>query len=292
MSNDIVHPLDPECGIYQILAPTGECYIGHSTALGHRRNQHLHLLRKGEHDNPLLQHAFDEFGSDLVFIRVELCPSAILAEREQWWIDNTTSAYNQSRHATTPFKTPAIKAKFMATISTPEHKQRQSKIGIDLANRPGRRDQMSKHQTDQNARPGAREAISAFQKIYQNLPEVSLAKKARGVEYMNRPDIKEMYAGIRAEINARPEVKAAIIKGVKKRFAQVRETNNTDATLLDLSMDELYELHLRSLRKGANPSDKPRARAARNRWLRLGREAASLGHEGSGTANPVATKGP
>ena len=43
---------------------TGQAYVGSTVSWRHRRNGHLHLLRKGKHHSVWLQRAWDKYGAD------------------------------------------------------------------------------------------------------------------------------------------------------------------------------------------------------------------------------------
>lgn len=289
MSNDILARLDPNCGVYQFLAPSGECYIGKSINFKRRKRQHLSLLRRGTHPNRLLQEAFTTFGTKLKLSLVALGSREALLGLEQWWIDNTNSAYNLTKSARCPFDDPQVLAKFKARISTPEHKNKQSAIGKYISTLPGVQASRSTRMSLRNNAPGARAKTSTAMTAYLSVPANKSKLTARSREFMNRPDVKLRYVSIRAEINSRPEVKAAIGKASRARFALARELEGTDASLVHLTMNELYELYLASLRKDACPADKPLGKAARNRYLRMKRSGL-LNLESSSSARSETTK--
>ena len=81
----------PISGIYEIVnMKTGRRYIGSTARLSIRFLQHRSKLRKGTHDNPSLQNAWNKYGEGSFVIDVlERCPKSfdVLNEREIYWIN-------------------------------------------------------------------------------------------------------------------------------------------------------------------------------------------------------------
>ena len=78
-------------GVYQIRCiPTGKVYVGSAVDLFKRWEQHRRTLRKSEHRNRYLQHAWDKYGEkQFVFEILEFVDVSHLLEAEQEWIDST-----------------------------------------------------------------------------------------------------------------------------------------------------------------------------------------------------------
>ena len=74
-------------GIYRITCTTtGKIYIGSATNLRKRRNEHFRHLRRGIHDNPKLQNAWNKYSPDaFTFEVLELVLPMSLTAREQYW---------------------------------------------------------------------------------------------------------------------------------------------------------------------------------------------------------------
>ena len=88
-------------GIYLITnVVNGKVYVGSSTNLKKRRNDHFSDLKRGRHGNPHLQSAYRKYGKDaLSFQILEYCSTEDLVIREDWWIDlldamNPDKGYN------------------------------------------------------------------------------------------------------------------------------------------------------------------------------------------------------
>ncbi len=78
-------------GIYKITnTVNGKFYIGSSTDVARRFNEHRSRLNKAVHKNPILQRAWHKHGPDkFTFEVVEECPNdqTLLLEREQHYLD-------------------------------------------------------------------------------------------------------------------------------------------------------------------------------------------------------------
>ena len=81
--------------VYEIVNTiTGKSYVGSTTALNRRWNEHKNLLRKGVHESPALQADYDKYGKDAFeFLTIQEYPSdtpvgdPLLLEHEQRVID-------------------------------------------------------------------------------------------------------------------------------------------------------------------------------------------------------------
>ena len=84
-------------GIYKIANKvTGDFYVGSSTNLKYRLNEHASDLRKNIHCNSYLQRVYNKYGSDsLLFVIVEHVENKNkLIEIEQFYINNLNPKYN------------------------------------------------------------------------------------------------------------------------------------------------------------------------------------------------------
>lgn len=82
-------------GVYSIAhTESGRIYVGSAVDLGGRWRRHRSKLRRGVHDNPILQAAWTKYGeSAFVFAVLEFVSDrAVLREREQHWIDQLGAA--------------------------------------------------------------------------------------------------------------------------------------------------------------------------------------------------------
>jgi group I intron endonuclease len=77
------------CGIYEIeCIASNKRLIGSSKHVRRRYGQHLWKLRRGIHNNPHLQNAFNLHGfENFKFSIIEECLHNDLLKREDWWID-------------------------------------------------------------------------------------------------------------------------------------------------------------------------------------------------------------
>lgn len=76
-------------GIYSIInKENGKRYIGQTINFTNRFSQHRAKLTKGNHENSLLQKAWNKYGeSNFEFKIMEYVKKESLTEREQWWMD-------------------------------------------------------------------------------------------------------------------------------------------------------------------------------------------------------------
>jgi group I intron endonuclease len=105
-----------DAGVYLICSiQTNKRYVGSSTNLHNRKEDHLRLLRKNKHHSLILQNHCNKYGiADLFFIELEICVENIqdkeqvkkdLLQREQYWIDTIHPEFNICRVAGSRFGT-------------------------------------------------------------------------------------------------------------------------------------------------------------------------------------------
>ena len=73
-------------GIYRIELGNGNFYIGSSINLGGRDRQHRSDLRRGDHDNQIVQNCWNKY-QVFSFAVLEECPISDLIVREQTYLD-------------------------------------------------------------------------------------------------------------------------------------------------------------------------------------------------------------
>jgi group I intron endonuclease len=87
--------MERRSGVYAIVDPSGEMYIGSSTNIVHRWYVHRYQLRKGKHHSHTLQAAWNECGdAGLEFRELEMCDEADLLEVEQRFFDHLKPKHN------------------------------------------------------------------------------------------------------------------------------------------------------------------------------------------------------
>ncbi|MFA5436296.1 MAG: GIY-YIG nuclease family protein [Candidatus Neomarinimicrobiota bacterium] len=93
-----------EAGIYKIRNNiTNDFYIGSAANLRYRWYNHRNALGANRHSNQHLQSAWNKYGADAFeFIVIELCEKGKLLEREQYYIDSESPAYNINKLASSP----------------------------------------------------------------------------------------------------------------------------------------------------------------------------------------------
>lgn len=94
--------MKPKSGIYIILnLQSGRHYVGSASLMTSRFSAHRSYLRKGRHANCKLQRAWDKYGAESFRFDVveRVADIKLLAEREQFWMDQTLPFYNILRTA-------------------------------------------------------------------------------------------------------------------------------------------------------------------------------------------------
>lgn len=88
-------------GIYEIRnMVNGHRYIGSAVSLTHRKAQHLHMLRRGNHRNKHLQSAFNLYGEvNFIFTALYECSKEELIRCEQEELDLLKPEYNKCKIA-------------------------------------------------------------------------------------------------------------------------------------------------------------------------------------------------
>lgn len=83
-------------GIYKIFnIQTNELYIGSAINLRNRWSKHKWRLKNKKHHSIILQRSFDKYGIDFFkFEVIEYVETDSLIDREQFWIDTYSPAYN------------------------------------------------------------------------------------------------------------------------------------------------------------------------------------------------------
>lgn len=120
-------------GIYQIKnLITNEIYIGSSKHLASRKAGHFCRLRKGKHQNPILQNHWNKYGSEnFEFSVIELCTEIELLSREQFYLDTICPSLNCNPIAGRPMqfiRTYEYKAKMSLAKKGKPHTIKRQKI--------------------------------------------------------------------------------------------------------------------------------------------------------------------
>lgn len=111
-------------GIYRIVAPTGDCYIGSSTYIVGRFCRHRSELRAGRHHSAALQATCDAYGIRALTFEAILCalPGADLLALEQAFMDEYRPALNMAVFARASSRDPAVAGRISASaIASPAH---------------------------------------------------------------------------------------------------------------------------------------------------------------------------
>lgn len=137
--------LKGKCGVYQLRnTVTGDLYVGSSKTLKERLKTHLSALRRGKHENPYLQHAWDKYEGNFVAEIIEFCNEDEQYSVEQYWINKFfgENCYNINPSAVKPpdctGKTPPPKSeetrkKLSASIKKTYQERPELRIQMSLA---------------------------------------------------------------------------------------------------------------------------------------------------------------
>jgi group I intron endonuclease len=101
------------CGVYKLVAPSDNFYIGSSKNIRKRYNTHMRELRLGLHKNEALSRAFKKYGNLELFI-VLICLPEDRIMYEQACIDALCPRYNNSKIAGKVEMTTEVRAKISA----------------------------------------------------------------------------------------------------------------------------------------------------------------------------------
>jgi group I intron endonuclease len=83
-------------GVYGIANTAGICkYVGQTYCFEKRWREHKWSLKRGDHPNGHLQHAWNKYGErHFRFVVLEFCQIRDLDERERFWMDSLNPEYN------------------------------------------------------------------------------------------------------------------------------------------------------------------------------------------------------
>jgi group I intron endonuclease len=138
--------MDFNCGIYEIVAPSGRKYIGQSSNIRKRWNEHRRDLNAGRHHCAGLQNAWDKYGaSAFLFCKIAFVPVSDLNMREQEQFDSHswTMLYNSATCAEAPARgricSPEQRRKMSLSHmgqKCPKSPEQRAKLSVALMGRP------------------------------------------------------------------------------------------------------------------------------------------------------------
>ena len=136
-----------QVGIYKIwINDSSYIYIGQSKDLGKRNRSHIWDLKRGLHNNPKLQNAYNKYGA-YHFEVVELCSEERLNEREVYYIKKQNSlsprGYNLKEGGDSGRHTEETKAKISAA-NKGKKRSEEAKANMSAANKGKKHSEESK----------------------------------------------------------------------------------------------------------------------------------------------------
>lgn len=89
--------MNKDIGIYKITnLINNKCYVGSSSNLNRRENDHFRLLKQGKSHSLLLQRAVNKYGIDnFKFEILDYCEESVIYKVEQEFVNNIKPEYNQ-----------------------------------------------------------------------------------------------------------------------------------------------------------------------------------------------------
>ncbi len=158
-------------GIYVIRnKQNGKLYVGSSQNIHRRALEHKSELRRGVHDNDYLQKSWNKYGEDAFqFEILEECEVAMLAEREQYWLDtigfdvtyniaqNVVASMRGRKH--TDETKMLISRLHKGRVATPEARARLSQSHIGIRPSEETRQLLSKWQIGRKQSPETKEKL-------------------------------------------------------------------------------------------------------------------------------------
>jgi group I intron endonuclease len=120
--------VSPICGIYEIETPRGSKYIGSSHNIKQRWSGHKCKLRRGRHENHILQLAYNKYKAELVFRIVELCATDQLVEREQYYLSRVRRSMNVAKTVNNAWTDRGYRERMRRLHQSAEWKSARSEI--------------------------------------------------------------------------------------------------------------------------------------------------------------------
>lgn len=146
-----------EVGVVYALknSKTNQFYIGSATKFVVRKRNHLSLLRRNKHHNPILQRSYNKYGLDVFeFSLLETnISNNLLLQREQYWIDTLKPHFNVLQVAGTHLgakRTDETKNKISQALIgkrlSEEHKEKVRKANIGKKHKQETKQKMKESQ--------------------------------------------------------------------------------------------------------------------------------------------------
>lgn len=119
------HGMSGVCGVYLITNKiNGKRYVGSSTNVGSRVNQHFGAAMRRYKDVHPMYREFFEFGRDSFEITLlEKCEREVKLERERYWYDALSPEYNLIPPDKAPLLNPIVQQKSRQSCSTDEYRE-------------------------------------------------------------------------------------------------------------------------------------------------------------------------
>lgn len=230
-------PLPKTSGIYRITCTANEkIYIGSSTNLYQRWNEHKNCLTRKEHHNPKLQAAWNKYGKEaFTFEVLELVLPAFLLEREQYWLDKIKPYDKRGFNI-------AVSAQAARTglTHTPETRERLRITHLGNTNHLGKKhtaEARAKMSAANKGKPssflGKKHTAESLKKIgiaskgRKHTPETRAVISAAGMGHEVTPETREKLRIANTGYKHTPETRAKMSVAKSKTFI-ITEPNGTE----------------------------------------------------------------
>ena len=281
----------PASGVYGIVhRPSGRVYVGGSRDVFRRWRTHVWSLNRGRHHAPALLEAWCVDGlSAFAFVVLERCPRAMLAEREQVWLDAFPGPLNTSLSAACPPLDPLVAVKIgranagRTHVKTEETRRRLSVALAGPATSPETRAKISA------ALRGRKCPWAAGDANPTRLPEVREKMRLAARGRVITPETRAKISAANRGCPGRPiseVVKRAISESNRRRRGEVRGScpGISAANRHTWADPEIRAKRVAGIR--AVISSAQRSASAREQWRRWKEQGnvSALGHGGTGDA--------
>lgn len=200
------------CGVYRWFSPTtGKSYVGSSSDIRKRRNEHLRKITSNKHENPKFQNAWNKY-NDFEFEMLTFCKEADLLWQEQLAInsfDAVKTGYNIALIAGAPMRGRTASLETREKISKAGKGRKQTSAHVERRIAPIRG----------LKRSAATKAKMSGQR-HGNLSDRQLSNLIKGRTTQHSVESKIKSSKTLKLVWQRPEVRAALKARTQASFEQ------------------------------------------------------------------------
>lgn len=191
MHSEVINIAFRVCGIYMLMTPKGDFYIGSSSNIRRRLCDHFRRMRAGKHYNIALQRAFNKYGTLSAGV-VLVCRQEDMLMYEQIAINGLKPRLNCSKLAGKVEHNDEVRAKLraaaIAQMSDPAARESLSVLARQQWEDPVKRERMTSARRGIKISPDAKVRQSTGLRAYWSSPEAdarraALSKRTSGNKY-------------------------------------------------------------------------------------------------------------